>query len=49
VKFDGLIRIGFAALTALFQKLAKGALRVADGFIYLAGWAHRRSLPDNLT
>ena len=49
MKFDGLTRIGFAALTAFFQQCGFGAVAVAKGFTSLAAWAHRRSLPDNLT
>ena len=42
MKFDGLIRLGFAALTALFQTFAQ-SINVADVFIRMAGWAHRRA------
>ena len=43
MKFDGLIRLGFAALTALFQTFAQWSINVADVFIRMAGWAHRRA------
>ena len=32
MKFDGLSRIGFAALTAFFQQCGFGAVAVAKGF-----------------
>ncbi len=35
MKFDGLSRIAFAALTALFQQCGFGAVAVAKGFTRL--------------
>ena len=39
----GFQRLGFAALTALFQQCGFGAVAVAKGFTSLAAWAHRRA------
>ena len=43
MKLNGLTRIAFAALAALFQTLAHGALAVAKAFTDLARWAGRRA------
>ena len=43
MKFDGIIRIGFAALCALCQAIAFRALAVAKAFTDLARWANERA------
>jgi len=45
---NGLTRIAFAALAALFKTLAQGSINVADAFTWLAGWVGQRTLPKNL-
>ena len=55
MKFDGIIRIGFAALGEVFHKLARAFIVLADGamkaakyFADLAGAARQRALPKSL-